>query len=165
MLSEPVNPRARGPLLDPGWLFLTAGIVLLGATVLIPAKADLDEARFYLRRALAAERHRLDRMERYQEYAEALSRADESTVMALAALQLNKGPQGMSLLPTGDDFARRSASVFPALEPPALVLPQRRVNRSLLEEWSADDSSRLWLLAVGSMLVLIGLMPPTRATA
>lgn len=151
---------ARGPLLDPGWLFLISGLVILAATVLIPAKNDLDEARFYLDRALAVEKHRLDRIERYVGYLDALDKGDEGTILALAAMQVNKTPDGNVLL-MSEEPSRRSASVFSQLEPPPMVLPERRVERSRLETWCLSDTPRLIMTAAGAMCVLIGLLPPT----
>lgn len=153
------RPR-RGPLLDPGWLFLISGLVILAATVLIPAKNDLDEARFYLDRALAVEKHRLDRIERYVGYLDALDKGDEGTILALAAMQVNKTPDGNVLL-MPEEPSRRSASVFSQLEPPPMVLPERRVERSRLETWCLSDTPRLIMTAAGAMCVLIGLLPPT----
>jgi hypothetical protein len=163
-LTQPALPARRqgsGPLLDPGWLFLLAGVVILAATVLIPAKDDLDEARFYLDRALLVERHRLLRLEKYVSYLDALSRNDEGTVMALAAMQLNQTPDGNVLLvPTGDGSIP-SQSVFAQLEPSVLNLPTRQVERSILERWCMGGTPRLILTAIGAMFVLIGLLPPT----
>ncbi len=158
--AAPAPPR--GPLLDAGWLFLLAGLALLIATALLPAQRDAARARHALAQASAIEDHRLERMRRYQEYLDALKRGDEATVRALAAVQLNQAPEGTALLADGGELSGRSASVFPALEPPPVTLPVLRENPSLLETWATDDRARLWLIAGGGFLVLIGLLPPAR---
>ena len=153
--------RARGAFLDPGWLFLAAGLALLGAVLVIPAHDDLREAEFLRDRALTIEAHRQARLDRYQEYIDALDREEPSLVVALAASQLNEIPMDRVPLLDDSDMASSSASVFPALEPPPIALPERAKVESMLQRWSTDDRSRLWLIAGGAFCVLLGLI--TRA--
>ncbi|MGQ0628869.1 MAG: hypothetical protein ACT4PL_12315 [Phycisphaerales bacterium] len=157
----PIKPR-HGPLLDAGWLFLVAGVAIIAATVLIPAQNDLDDARFYLKRAQTAEEHRLARMSNYAAYLSLLQQEDEATVRSLAASQLNKAPEGLTLLTAATDRPEVGADVFMDLEPPALVLPEKPTHEpSRLETWATGETSRLWLMAGGVMCILFGLMPPT----
>ncbi len=160
--GETQSERGAGPLLDAGWLFLLAGLALLIATVLIPAQRDVAKARHVLAQAQQVEDNRLERMRRYQEYLDALKRGDEATVRALAAVQLNQAPEGTALLTHTGDLGTRSASVFPSLEPPPVEPRAWRENPSLLEKWATDDRARLWMIAGGGFLVLIGLLPPAR---
>lgn len=151
--------------LDPGWLFLMAGCAIIGATVLIPAKLDLDQAVWQRDRAIAIEGHRLERLERYGAYLDALRREDESVVLSLAALKLNKSPEDRVPLGPFIDPASTSASVFPALEPPPLELPPapsqavRNPRASTLERWTTDETIRLWLIGAGVLCALVGLLP------
>lgn len=151
---------------DPGWLFVIAGVLLLGATVLIPAADDLSEAQFLRERAKLIQQHRQSRIDRYREYLNALSSKDRQLVVALAASQLNEIPADRRVVDgwngTGPDSRAADASVFPALEPPPLVLPQRRHVESTLMRWTMEEKSRLWVIAGGAALVLFGLLP--RAT-
>lgn len=151
------RPSAR--LLDPGWLFLLAGLAILAATVLIPAQDDLDEARWLRDRALAVEAHRQQRLDRYGEYLSSLDNADQSLIQSLAASQLNQIPDDRVPLPGATDTARSSASVFPALEPDPLRLSDRAKVGSMLERWTTDDRTRIWLIGAGALCVLIGLLP------
>jgi hypothetical protein len=157
-------------LLDPGWLFVIGGLALLMSVVLIPAYDDLLEARYLRDRALAIEAHRKARLERHQEFLTALDEQDPALVMSLVASQLNKIPidreplgpvveppreaPGVSLPP--------SASVFPALEPEPAVLPRRVRVESTLHRWATDERARLWVIAAGALLVLVGLLPASR---
>ncbi len=149
-------------MVDPGWLFLLAGLALLGATVLIPAAEDLANARWKRDAALTYERHRLDRLERYQGYLDALDRREPALIMTLAESQLGLMPADRGLLSTPNDSRVRSVSVYPALEPPPLDLPEpRQPTNSRLARW-AMGPQRLWLIAAGAVCVLVGLLPAAR---
>jgi len=161
-----VNRATRSPaLIDPGWLFLLSGLALLGATVLIPAAEDLDKARWQRDRALLVEAHRLERLTRYDEYLAALDTREPALVLSLAASQLNQIPADRAPIPGRALSAGSSASVFPGLEPAPLKLPQRLRMGSLLERWTTDNRTRLWLIAGGAACVLIGLLPQSRGWA
>jgi hypothetical protein len=164
--NAPAAARSR-PLIpfDAGWLFVIAGLGVLASTVLIPAIEDLEEARWQRDRAIAIERHRLDRLERYGAYLDAVMRGEESVVLALAAEQLNRVPAGSRPLIPVADPARRSASVFPSLEPPPLKVPPRVKTDSLLARLATGESSRLAMLVLGAMCVLIGVLPPASRPA
>lgn len=167
-LDTPAARPAPGPLLDPGWLFLVAGVILLSAVILLPAQADLDEAKLYLARVHAAEAHRAERLANYHRYLAAVNSGDDRVIRSLAAMQLNQAPEGQELLMPGDQgnpSGARDASVFGALEPPTLVMPQAAKNPSLLERWATDSRSRLWLIGAGALCLLIGLLPPARPSA
>lgn len=162
---HPPSHQVTRPLfqLDAGWLFLIAGIGLLGATVLVPAAADLAEAEYQRNRALAIERHRQVRIERYGQYLAAVLRADEDVVLSLTAMQLNRSPVDRIPLMPEPEPGKTSASPFPALEPPPLVMPERPADQqrpSILTRLTTNDHHRLWLIAGGVVCVLIGLLPP-----
>ncbi len=154
-------PRKFAPLVDPGWLFLLAGLAILAATVIVPAQMDLRKARWLRDRALAVEAHRQQRLERYREYLSAIENKEPSLVLSLAASQLNMIPADREAIP-GSAHPLRDASVFPALEPPALELPEYHAVDSLLVRWTTDDHKRLWLIGAGALCVLVGLLPPSR---
>jgi hypothetical protein len=172
--AAPANPlftqnhirRAGQPLFrfDPGWLFLIAGMVIIGLTVLIPAQHDLDIALWQRERAATIERHRQERIDHYAAYLKALDRGDDTVVMSLAAVQLNKSPVNVVPLPghVTADPTGVSASIFPHLEPAPPVLPGKPVvtaRSSILARWTINDRTRLWMLAGGVLCVLIGLLP------
>jgi hypothetical protein len=149
--------------LDAGWLFLIAGIAVIAATVLIPAAADLDEAYWQRNKALAIERHRLDRLERYGQYLSAVQRGDEDVTLSLMATQLNRSPVSRVPLTPVIEPGRTNASPFPSLEPDPLQLPDRlplQKHPSMLLRLTTNDHQRLWLMAAGVVCMLIGLLPP-----
>jgi ABC-type sugar transport system permease subunit len=160
-LFEPGVARGRvfkRPLLDAGWLFLVPGLVLIAMTVLLPALEDLEKARFYQQRLALLEQHRLMRLQNYTDYLKLIQQGDESTILSLAAVQLNKAPEGKALLLPAGELASRSADVFARLEPPPMVLPEWRKNRSTMENLAHDSESRVWVMLVGATLVLLGLL-------
>jgi hypothetical protein len=162
--SHELAPRPR-PLIriDPGWLFLMAGLALVAATVLIPAGNDLEDARWERNKALAIERHRVQRLERYGQYLAAVHRGDEDVMLSLVATQLNMSPIERVPLMAVPDPLDTSASPFPALEPEPLVLPPKPrpdTAPSLLTRLTTDDRHRLWLIAAGVVCILIGVLPP-----
>lgn len=153
--------RLIGEVMNPGWLFVLAGLAVIAAVVLIPAQEDLESALWQRDRALAIERHRLERLERYASYLGALERGDEAVVLSLAANQLNKAPPGWMPLTSAEDQARSGASVFPALEPEPLRVPPRRVVTTRLSRLATGETSRWLMLIGGAVSVLIGLLPAT----
>jgi hypothetical protein len=162
MPARPENqPRPVRPIdkFDPGWLFLVGGLVLLGFTVVIPAQTDLAEAQWQRDRALAIEAQRKERLFKHERYLAALESREPTVVRALAASQLNLIPAGTGAIVEVDDPATSNASVFPSLEPAPITLPELHQVDSKLGRWARDRDSRLWLIAAGSMAVLIGVLP------
>lgn len=161
--EERSGPRAApAPLLDAGWLFLVAGLALLGATILIPAADDLSYSKFLRDRALLIESHRQQRISRYEEFLHALEERNPTLLRSLAVSQLGLVPATQAPLLPVDGGSTSNVSVFPGLEPPELRLPEYRPVDSLLARWTRDDRARLWLILCGAVLVLIGLLPPSR---
>lgn len=154
-------PTARRAFLDPGWLFLVAGLGILGATILVPASRDLARARWQRDRAIAVERHRQDRLARYEEYLSALDSAEPALVLALAESQLNQIPADREAIP-GRGRRTGGVSVFPGLEPAPLALPEYHPVESTLATWTASESIRPWLIVGGAVFVLVGLLPASR---
>jgi len=158
--------REASGLIDPGWLFLVAGLALIGATVLIPAADDLQHAQYLRDSALRVQEHREKRLEAYQGFHEAVKSQDRSLVMSLAASQLNQIPADRAPIPgmgDGTPRALTNASVFPALEPPPLKLHERVQVDSTLKRLATGETTRLWLIAAGAACVLIGVLPKARA--
>ena len=162
--------RTREPrraLIDPGWLYLLAGLMLMAAGVLIPAKRDLDRALWRRDRALRVEMHRLERLTRYETYLGALMDRDETVIRQLASTQLGLAPADAEVLMLVRGGEAENASVFGALEPPPPVLPEPHEVDSMLARLAGstgDNRPSLWLLAVASLLVLIGLLPAGEST-
>lgn len=150
-------------LFDPAWLFLLAGLALVSATVLVSAQTQLDEVRHQRDRVLAIEEHRQQRLDRYKEYLDALTQGQPALVESLAGSQLNQIPADRAAIPgTVREGASLEASIFPALEPPPLREPAQFETPSTLARLASNDATRIWLLAGGAVLILVGLLPASR---
>lgn len=159
----PTRSETARPIVEPAWLFLAAGIAILAAVVIVPAYEDLAEARFRRDRALAVEVHRDLRLARYEEFLGAIESRDPSLAISLAATQLNQIPVGRAALLPSPGTGAGDASVFPSLEPEPLELPERERQRTRLERLVMEESSRKWVLIVGAVCVLVGLLPPSES--
>lgn len=161
-MLQAMSNEDRKPLipLDAGWLFLLPGLVVLSATILIPALDDVQDAVFKRDRVLAIERHRLQRLQNYIDYLDAIDHGDESVELSLVASQLNMVPEDALPLSPPTEPGRVNASVFPELEPAPLILRDAppRENRSLLTRLAIGEKSRLWMIVVGAICILIGLL-------
>lgn len=163
-----MGDAARKPLipLDTGWLFLLPGLIVLAATVIIPARDDVRDAQWKRDRVLAIEKHRLQRIQNYSDYLDALDRGDESVALSLVATQLNMVPEEAERLNPPPDPSRVTASVFPDLEPAPLTIPDKPPpeERSLLSRLATGERSRLWMIVGGAICVLVGLLTSLSGT-
>lgn len=149
--------------IDPGWLFVVAGAALLSCVVIIPAQEDLRLAHAARDRALALEAHRSNRIKNYSMYGDALMRRDETLMKALAAGQLNLAPADKAALVTSAEYITRSAGVFADLEPK--FEPPARTSRpdSLLYSLATRPTPRMWVMVIGAVAILYGLLPSAEA--
>ncbi|KAA0214013.1 MAG: hypothetical protein DYG94_02910 [Leptolyngbya sp. PLA3] len=164
-MSESHETPAR-PLLapiDPGWLFLLAGLTLLAAAVLIPAQQDLADARWRRDAALAHEQNRLERLGRYEEYLAAIERNDRALVESLAASQLGLVPKGGAPVDSSAHPNMLDASIFRQLEPGAVTVASPPTSDSILSRLVSSRKTRLWVIAGAAVCVLIGTLPHAAA--
>jgi len=140
-------------------LFLIAGVALLSATVLIPAQRDLDEAQWHAQRAVAVERYRTDRLERYSAFRDALDRRDTPLVLGLLQTQLHLSPVDRTPLVDMAGGGSLSGSVFARIEPRFEPIAAPEPMRSALGRLATGERSRLWLVVIGAVLMLVGLLP------
>lgn len=157
-----LHHKTPASMFDPGWLFLMAGLALLGATAWISASNDTADTRMTRDRLLVQEAHRQERIARYEEFLGAIDQKQPALVESLAAAQLNQIPADRAAIPGTVRDNQVDASVFPALEPPALRLPARREVDSRLAHLIQGDLTRMLLLAGSAVMILIGLLPPSR---
>lgn len=171
MRPDPEQPEVEdtsgptpGPLVEPAWLFLLAGLALVGATLLVSARSDRAEAAHQRDLAIAVERVHLDRLGRYDTMLAALERGDRSVFEAIALDQVGRVPRGRAELRPVDQPGE--VAIWQSLEPEPVARPAEPINDSALARLAGGDRSRLALLAVGAAAVLIGLLPSAaRASA
>jgi hypothetical protein len=146
---------ATSPL-DPGWLFMIAGLAMCAAWLLIPAHNALRDVRDQLDALEAEDSALADRLRAHAECLDALDRSDPRVIQRLAATQLN-------LIPEGQRAALRatwtSASVTDWIDstvtPPPAPAPPREA--SLLSRL-VEGPHRLWVLGGAMMCILFGLI-------
>ncbi len=147
---------------DPGWLFIAAGMVILVCSAVLPAQDDLHHARWLRDRARVIEAHRLARIGLHEDYLEALRGQDPNLLLSLAEQQLNQIPIDRTPIAAGGSdgpLVQAAATVFPALEPDPSTLPKEHKVDSLLHRLVTGPTTRLWMVALATALVLIGLLP------
>ena len=152
--------------LDPGWLFLLAGTVVLCAAVLIPAQRDLRAAQIERDKARAIEHWQSLRLEKYAAFIDAARIPNERMARWLVATQLNRVPAQSVPIATFADPARHDAgaTAIADLEPTLSFPPPPMHKVSALERLAAGPH-RLWLIAGAALCVLMGLLPPVRPRA
>jgi hypothetical protein len=161
-LPQPDAPPFR---IDPGWLFLIAGGVILAAVVLLPAMDGLRDAEHHRDRAIALETHQLERLARYSDFLSALDAGDPTLMRDLAASQLNLAPVGQDVVLAPATMEERSADVFARLEPGFTPPVEPTEPDSVLHALATGGTTRLWMIAGGAFCVLLGVLPPARSRA
>ncbi|MCB9845923.1 MAG: hypothetical protein H6811_08070 [Phycisphaeraceae bacterium] len=144
----------RPRLFDPGWLFVLAGMALVGTCVILPSQARLEEARWQRDRARALESHVQERIRRTQRTIDAIENGNEATIRSLAASQLNLIPVGTRAWRDPEVPASPMADLEP--EPPQYPPPPRLDTR--LARWTDDPHTRLWLIGGGMLSILVGVL-------
>ncbi len=138
-----------------GWLYLLAGVVILGSVAVIPAHEELDRARTIQAKAEAGvERRRVMREEAGERLA-ALAAPSEALLTALAQTHLNLAPAGSRAI---DLPAPRGVHT-----PHAVTVSETGEaagdERSLLARLATGRPSRSLLIVLGAVCVLVGVLP------
>lgn len=152
--SPPPTRRHRRAAEAGRWCFLVAGLAGIAALVLVSAHHDLNQARHQRDLAFAAERDRLTRLARHDEFLDAVAEGDELLMNTLVRTQFD-ARTGLA----DDPGHAADATFWTHLEPEPVARPPEPRLRSLLERIATDDRRRLWVIAVAGLLVLIGLLP------
>ncbi len=131
--------------------------------LVLPAHDDLADSQLQRDRASALADHAARRLASHAEYLSALEREDETLIRSLAASELNLIPQSHRVLHAG--HTADSRPVLDRLEP--RFLPPEPVTKpeSTLRSIAIDPTKRLWVMAVGMICVLYGLLPATTRPA
>ena len=162
---EHVHHRVRNLLLDPGWPYLLAGLLMLLAAGLIPSGVDLEEREANLA-GLRSELEEANRLHAaYGVFLDEIACGDQSLVRRLVSAQLGLVPAGEApvavcetLRQSPARWIERSATgvepspLDPGSEP---AVPVR--NASVLSGFVAGDG-RLWLFAGALVVIFLGLL-------
>lgn len=141
---------------DPGWLFVLAGLALVLAAAVIPSERQLHELRVQLEELQHAERSNFAILGAYEGFLGDLDDRDPALLKRLAASQLNLIPQGETPLLMASTV---NASVPEWIEATVEVEPFRASPPpdTLLAQWT-DGRKRLWSIGAGGFLVFMGLL-------
>jgi hypothetical protein len=150
---RPTLPLFR---VDPGWLFIAAGLALCAAVVIVPAQQDLFTLRRQLDELHAQERLGNERLRIHVDVLTELEQPNAGLTRRLAAAQLNLVPatdrpvfltsqEGMGVT----DWIDAGVQVD---HPPARQWPDTALSRL------AGGPHRLWLLGAGMVCAFIGLL-------
>jgi len=146
---------------DTGLPLMLAGLALVAATVLLPAHERLEAARFERDKLRAIDAQGRERVRRLARYLAELERGRPELLRSLAYDQMGLAPPGRSPMPQ----VRRAGhtpgviGVFDALEPKPIRLTAPRPTPSLLASWTRDARLRPWLLGLGALMALVGVLP------
>lgn len=150
--------RVTRPLvrLDPGWLFIAAGLVMVCAAVLIPPQRQLAEMRDQLGLLREHERVGVERLRAYAEFIERLEQGDPVLLRRLAAAQLNLAPAGDVPILAAGSAAAPVTEWIEATVPPVEFRPHDPVQSDLVELVTGEH--RHWVLAGSIAALFIGLL-------
>ncbi len=153
--------RSLSSRLDPGWLFVAAGLVLCAAGILVPARQSVEDLQAQLTRLEQQHALNRDRLQAHQTFLDRLRHRDPSLMRRLAAAQLNLVPAGTT--PVLIASTRRATvtdwighSVRAAAAPASPKLPGHD-QRSWLTSLTTG-SGRLWVIGAGILVVFVGLL-------
>lgn len=150
--------RSTSPLfhVDPGWLFVAAGLVVCAAGIIIPAQEDLQALRVQLEQLRAQELHAYARLKAHSDFMDQVDSADPALVRRLAAAQLNLVPaRDTPLLLTASQTSPVTDWIEATVNPD--IRPPKPAPLSSLGQL-ANGPYRLWLFGGGIMAVFVGLM-------
>ena len=151
----PPSPLQRS-LLDPGWLFLLAGLTICAAGILAPAQLKLQATRRQLARLVDQVVISTARLDAQQEFLRNLHDRDPTLIRRLAASQLNLMPAGEHPLLVASTQTARVTDWMEATLPLRSAAPPRGPETLLVR--LSTGAGRLWFLATGVLCVLAGLL-------
>jgi hypothetical protein len=164
MSSSRVEPRFA-PRIEAGWLYLSAGLVLIASVAIIGPLDDLAVIQYRRDRLAALERSSTDQLEAYLTFLEALEDEDPALLGRLVAAQMNRIPENEE--PVGLIGTELDAHVDHWIQSsvrPVKVVAAPKLRQSWLRRLSTGEY-RVWTLLAGAVMVFVGLLPRTREVA
>ncbi len=145
------------------WMIFLSGLAIIVSILVIPAQTDLHRTQLLRDKALLAEELEKERIERYQLFLEDLESPSSETINLLAASQLGMIPsdqQALSYMSLPQD-----PSLLSAIESmnPKQIHDTRRISR--LEKFATDKNTRSWLIIIGAIALMYGILPPAKKSA
>lgn len=155
-IRSPVPARSPISRFDTGWPLVLAGLALIAALTLIPAWDQLEQTRFERDKLLAMDAQGRERIRRQARYLAALDRGEAALIRSLALDQMRLVPAGRTAVleppPPGP------VDIFEPLEPAPVTIRAVRPTDSVLARLSRSDRLRPWLIGLGALMVLVGIV-------
>ncbi len=149
------SPRLR---LDPGWLYVAAGLALCAAAVLVPAQRKLEAMRDQERRLADQAALGRARLEAHADFLRQLQEKDPRLIRRLAAAQLNLVPAGETPVLVASSRADPVTKwIEDGLPRPGAAASGSPPRRTLLARLTGGRG-RLWLIAAGMVAIFTGLL-------
>ncbi len=154
----PTVQRITQPLfrIDPGWLFLVAGLLLIGASVLVPQEARLHDLRQQLGILERLEDFGERRAQAYAKFIDQVEAGDPSVIRRLAAAQLRIVDDGFERLAEADS-ARAPVSEWIDASVPIPPVEAMAPTDTLLHRWT-KGRHQFWLGGLGAFSAFVGLI-------
>jgi hypothetical protein len=151
--------RAFGPtrLLDPGWLFVAAGLALCASAILVPARQELASLRGQVAQLAALERHAEARLAARREFIRQLDERDPALLRRLAAAQLNLMPAGATPVLAASSRRADVETWIDETVPPPPDLDSDKPSPSLLCRITSGRG-RPWVLGAACLSIFFGLL-------
>ncbi len=140
--------------------FFITGLVLIVAAAVLPLRADLEWTTHQRNLALVQEQENLARNASYAQMIAAIDQKNPDTLRLLAQSNLGVIPADHNALVAPG--AKPDPMVFELLEPAPLTRPEFAPRYSRLERLVMIPETRLWVIAGGMLLVLLGMLPQAK---
>ena len=141
-------------------MIFASGLVVLVVALILPAQADLQATRLQRDYSLHLEQLQHDRIDRYNSFLTQLESPSQSTIDLLAMSQLNLIPKDRVTLETGSMLS--DPRIFDLLEPTPTPFVATTKPPSRLERLTTSQDTQLWVILVGAVAVMYGLLPATK---
>ncbi len=158
MVDKRAMMRSRGPILrlDPGWLFVLAGLAACAAGILVPAQQDLRALRGQLAQLGDHETISDAQLSAHAEFLRQLHHGDPTLIRRLAASQLNLMPLGETPVLLAPSRTEKVTDWIDATVEPQMQQPEPRSDSLLIR--LTNGPYRLWIFANGVLCVFVGLL-------
>jgi hypothetical protein len=142
--------------LDPGWLFIAAGLSVCAAVMILPVQSDLHGLRMQLEQLRNEETRAYARLKAHSDFMDQVDRADPALIRRLAATQLNMVPEGDTPVLLA---ASASVPVTHWIESAVKVdmRPPKAAPDTMLSKL-VNGPYRLWIFGAGIMSVFFGVL-------
>lgn len=142
------------------WLIFSAGLAMLVAALILPARRDLIETRIERDRALHEQSYQQERIDRYASFLIDVENPDQSTLDLLAHSQLGLIPADREAISLGDQSS--DPLVFAQIDPTLELFVPNRPHVSRLELLATRYEYRFWFVLIGAIAILYGLLPAAK---